>query len=426
MNIAIIGAGFTGLSAAYRLSKQGHQVTIFEKDTHPGGLAVGYHKKDWEWTLEKHYHHWFTNDHSIFNLARKINYPVLIKRPKACVYVNNRTYQLDSPLALLTFPELSLMERLRMAVIFGALRFNPFWKPLEKINANTFLTRYMGEKGYKLLWEPQLRNKMGKYADEISLVWFWSRVTKRTPSLAYPKGGFLAFGNALVSAVETFGGKVLYNTTIEHIQDNAETSVRWKTANGKTKIEQFDRIIVTLPSFLFLAMAPQLPQSYTKKLVRLRGLAATNMVLRLKKPFLPNKTYWLSICEPNAPIMVLVEHTNIIDATHYHNEHLLYIGNYPEKESTLFNKTKEQILAYYHPFLEKIHPGYKKDLIDYDLFKASFAQPIVPVNYSKLIPPMKTPLPHVFLANIEQVYPHDRGTNYAVELGEKVARLIIE
>lgn len=426
MNIAIIGAGFTGLSAAYRLRKQGHQVTVFEKDTHPGGLAVGYHEEGWEWTLEKHYHHWFTNDHFILNLAKEINYPVLIKRPKACVYVNNRTYQLDSPLALLTFPELSLMERLRMAGIFGMLRFNPFWKPLEKIQANTFLMKYMGEKGYKLLWEPQLRNKMGKYADEISLVWFWSRVTKRTPSLAYPKGGFLAFSNALVSAIETLGGKVLYNTTIEHIQDNEETSVRWKTANGKTKTELFDRIIVTLPSFLFLAMAPQLPQSYTKKLIRLRGLASTNMVLRLKKPFLPKKTYWLSICEHDAPIMVLVEHTNMIDATHYHNEHLLYIGNYPEKDSALFHKTKEQTLAYYHPFLEKIHPGYKKDLIDYDLFKALFAQPIVPVNYSKLIPPMKTPLPHVFLANIEQVYPHDRGTNYAVELGEKAAALALQ
>jgi protoporphyrinogen oxidase len=424
MKIAIIGAGFTGLSAAYRLSKQGHQVTVFEKDTHPGGLAIGYKEKEWEWGLEKHYHHWFTNDDFILNLAKEINYPVLIKRPKASVYVNNKVYQLDSPMALLTFPELPLMDRLRMAVIFGGLRFNPFWKPLEKINANKFLTKYMGKKAYGMLWEPQLRNKMGKYADDISLVWFWSRVTKRTPSLAYPEGGFLAFGTAVVQAIENLGGKVIFNATIDKIQDNTATTVRWQKGDDKKKTEQFDKVIVTLPSFLFLAMTPQLPESYTKKLVRLRGLAATNMVLRLKKPFLPNNTYWLSICKQNSPVMVLVEHTNMIDKKHYHNEHLLYIGNYPERESALFAKTKEQTLAYYHPFLEQVHPGYKKDLIGYELFKAPFGQPIVPVNYSKLIPPMKTPLPHVFLANIEQVYPHDRGTNYAVELGEKVAKLI--
>ena len=39
---------------------------------------------------------------------------------------------------------------------------------------------------------------------------------------------------------------------------------------------------------------------------------------------------------------------------------------------------------------------------------------------------MTTPLPHVYLANIEQVYPWDRGTNYAVELGEKVAHQILD
>ncbi|MEK7571166.1 MAG: FAD-dependent oxidoreductase [Patescibacteria group bacterium] len=423
MKIAIIGAGFTGLSAAYRLTKKGHQVTVFEKDELPGGLAIGYQEKGWEWSLEKHYHHWFTNDPFILGLAKEIGFPVLTKRPKASVYVNNKIYQLDSPMALLTFPELPLIDRLRMAVIFAVLRLNPLWQPLEKINANTFLTTYMGKKAYGMLWEPQLRNKMGKYADDISLVWFWSRVSKRTPSLAYPKGGFLSFANAVVATIEKNGSKVIYNAETQEITDGEKVRIKSKI-NGKSKTETFDRVIVTLPSFLFLKMTPQLPASYTKKLVRLRGLAATNMVLRLKKPFLPNDTYWLSICKHNSPVMVLVEHTNMIDKKYYNNEHLLYIGNYPERDSELFNKTKEQTLAYYHKFLEEIHPGYKKDIIGYELFKAPFGQPIVPVNYSKLIPPMQTPLPHVFLANIEQVYPHDRGTNYAVELGEKVARLV--
>ncbi|HAX96357.1 MAG TPA: protoporphyrinogen oxidase, partial [Prolixibacteraceae bacterium] len=37
-NIAVIGAGLTGLTAAYYLKKQGHSVTIFEKGTKPGGV----------------------------------------------------------------------------------------------------------------------------------------------------------------------------------------------------------------------------------------------------------------------------------------------------------------------------------------------------------------------------------------------------
>ena len=55
MEIGIIGAGFTGLAAAIRLSQAGHKVTVFEKEDRPGGLATGFKDKGWEWPLEKHW-----------------------------------------------------------------------------------------------------------------------------------------------------------------------------------------------------------------------------------------------------------------------------------------------------------------------------------------------------------------------------------
>jgi protoporphyrinogen oxidase len=96
MNIGIIGAGFTGLSAAHTLTKKGHAVTVFEKDAQPGGLAIGYKEKEWEWTLEKHYHHWFTNDTFVLNLAKEIDHKVFIKRPHTNWYVNGKIYEFDS------------------------------------------------------------------------------------------------------------------------------------------------------------------------------------------------------------------------------------------------------------------------------------------------------------------------------------------
>ena len=134
MKIAIIGAGFTGLSAAYQLIKTGHEVTVFEKDSQPGGLAIGYQEKSWKWTLEKHYHHWFANDKYIIDLAKEINHAVLIPRPKTSVYVDNSIYQLDSPLSVLRFPKLPITDKLRMAAVLGFLKFNPYWQPLEKIH----------------------------------------------------------------------------------------------------------------------------------------------------------------------------------------------------------------------------------------------------------------------------------------------------
>jgi len=423
MKVAIIGAGFTGLSAALALQKKGHTVTLFEKDPHPGGLAVGYKVKGWDWSLEKHYHHWFTNDSFILDLAKETSYEVIRKRPKTSVYLDGKSYQLDSPYAIMTFPKLALIDKLRMSATLAFLRFNPFWKPLEKFKATSVLPKMMGQKAFSLLWEPQLRNKMGKYTDEISLVWFWTRVYKRTPSLAYPSRGFLDFAQHLTTCIKKQNGVANFETEITEINDNGKTTISYLKNNEKYT-ESFDKIIVTLPSFLFLKITPQLPEEYKEKLIKLKGLGATNMVLRLSQQFLSDGTYWLSICEENSPVMVVVEHTNLMDKKNYNNEHLIYVGNYLESDSDEFAMTKEELLERYSPLLEKIHPGFKDIILGYDIFKAPFAQPIVPMNYSKMIPPLKTPLPNVLLANIEQVYPWDRGTNYAVELGQKVSQLI--
>ena len=123
--------------------------------------------------------------------------------------------------------------------------------------------------------------------------------------------------------------------------------------------------------------------------------------------------------------MAVVEHTNFMDKKQYNNEHLLYLGNYLPADSKRFSMEKEEVLKLFDPFLKKINANYKKNLIDYELFKVPFAQPIIPTNYSKMIPPFNTPMPKVYLANIEQVYPWDRGTNYAVELGEKITDYIL-
>lgn len=425
MRIAIIGAGFTGLSAAYKLVQIGHSVVVFEKDPTPGGLAIGYQEPKWDWTLEKHYHHWFTNDDSVLNLAKEINHTVLIVRPHTNWYVNGHIYEFDSVKSALTFSALSPINRLRNLFTLGMLRINPFWKPLEKVNASTFLPKVMGQKTYEIFLEPLFLNKFGKFANNVSLAWFWARINKRTPKLAYPEGGFLNFANHLVQVIEQKGGKVYFNTELLELTDNKQPHLVVKTTKGK-KTYDFDRVIVTLPSFLFVKTTPQLPNSYKNSLAKLNNLGATNLVLRLKKPFFHDNTYWLSIADKKSPIMAIVEHTNFMDKSHYNNEHIVYLGNYLSQDDPRYLMDKEEKLKLFDVYLKKLNPDYKRNVIGYELFKAPFAQPIIPTNYSKMIPAMTTPLQNIFLANIDQVYPWDRGTNYAVELGEKVAKLVVE
>jgi protoporphyrinogen oxidase len=425
MKISIIGAGFTGLSAAYYLSKAGHDVTIFEKESFPGGLAAGFTQPEWDWTLEKSYHHLFTNDKNILNLAKEINFKITTKRPKTSVYAKNEIHQLDSPFSVLKFPLLSVFERLRMGITIAFLKYSPFWKYLEKHNATIILPKLMGKKSYEMIWQPLFMNKFGQFSDNISLAWFWARIRKRTSSLAYPEGGFLKFANKLIKEIKRKEGVFYFNTEIKNLYSKNKIRIKFEESGKLKEIGGFDSAIITIPSSTFLKIA-QLPDAYRENLEKLKNIGATNLVLRLKKQFLKDGTYWLNICDKNNPIMAIAEHTNFMDKKNYNNEHLLYVGNYKPIDDRYFTMTKKEILNHFDPYLKKINPDYKKNIIDFEFFKDYFAQPIIPTNYSKIIPPFKTPLKNVYLANMEQVYPWDRGTNYAIETGKRVAKLLLK
>lgn len=422
MRIGIIGAGFTGLAAAHRLTQRGHHITVLEKEENPGGLAIGYTQKEWDWSLEHHYHHWFTNDFFALDLAEQIGHEVIITKPHTNVFIKGHIYELDSISAFLKFPLLTLLERIRHLFILGIFfKLNPFWQPLEKIHA-TFLPILIGKQAFTIIWKPQLQNKLGKYLADVSLVWFWARIYKRTPKLAYPKKGFLDFASHLAETLKKKNVAFHFNTEIKFIEQ--------KGSHVVVKTEKitytFDKVIVTLPSFLFMKLIPNLPENYKKTLSPLKGLGAINLVIRLKKPFFKDKTYWLSVCDTTSKIMAIIEHTNFMDKKNYNNEHIIYVGNYLEKEHSYFSLSKEELLEEYDPFLKKLNPEYRKNIINFDVFKVPFAQPIIPINYSRLKPAMTTPFSRIFLANIEQVYPWDRGTNYAIELGYKVSEIIDE
>ncbi len=422
MKVAIIGAGFAGLSAAYNLSKKGIDVTVFEINDKPGGLAVGFENPNWNWSLEKHYHHWFTNDNSVLDLCKETGYEVIIKRPKTSTFLDNQIFQLDSPMSLLSFSKLSLVNRIRTGLVLAYLKFTPSWKSLENITAQKFLRKYNGEKAWTILWKPLFEKKFSNYANEIPASWFWARIKKRTPSLAYPSGGFSHFAEHLEKKIKGNKGKIIYETKVASISKKSG-----KLAIGTNKQEYlFDRVICTLPSPLFVSITKGLGERYKKKLLNLKGIGAINLVLSLKKPFLNDGTYWLNVNDLGFPFLAIVEHTNFMNKKHYNNENIIYIGNYLPHDHHYFALKASDLVSEFLPFLNKINPNFNKsDINNSYLFKAKFAQPIIPLNYSENIPALKTPIEGLYLANIQQVYPWDRGTNYAVELGVKVSELVI-
>lgn len=412
MKVVILGAGFTGLTAALRLLQAGHEVIVLEKEERVGGLAAGFSRPGWKWPLEKAYHHWFTNDSAVLNLSRELNHPILIVRPSTEVFIENNLTPFDSPVSLLKFSYLPFVDRLRTGVVTLFLKLSPNLPYFETQQALPWLNRFMGKKVTSLIWEPLFSGKFGNFKEEISLTWFWARIKKRTPSLAYPEGGFEIFAEKLAAKVRDLGGKIILNTEVTGITSSPK-GCTVKVNNGQYT---GDKVISTLPSPIFskITKAP---------LPKIAHLHALNLILVLKKPFM-KKTYWLNITDKNFPFLVLAEHTNFMNPKHYGGEHLLYIGNYLPEGHPYLKMSAQKLFKVYEPFLKKINPTFNSSLLTLNVFFTPFAQPIVDIAYKGKIPDFHSPLKNIYLANMDMVYPWDRGTNYAVELGEKVATMV--
>ena len=303
------------------------------------------------------------------------------------------------------------------------LKLTPLWKPLETQTAEKFLKRTMGDNAWKIIWEPLFEGKFSSYASKIPASWFWARIKKRSTTLGYPSGGFSLFIDKLCISIKAMGGRIVFNSIVDAIVKKG--NIFQLTSEGK--VYEFDKIICTLPSQLFLEITKNLPKVYIKTLAHLKSLAALTLVLRLKHQFLVDDTYWLNINDRNFPFLAVVEHTNFMERKFYGGETILYVGNYLPQDNPLLSMSKEKLTEHYLPSLIKINGNFsKEEIITTSVYKENFAQPIIPLNYSDNIPPMKTPIDGLYLANMQQVYPWDRGTNYAVELGEKVAKLILK
>jgi len=423
MRIAILGAGYTGLSIAYHLSKNNHQIIIFEKEKSLGGLAASFKKRNWRWPLEQHYHHLFTSDNTLIHLAKEINHPITYIHPKTAIFYQNQISKFDSPTTLLRFPHLSPNAKFRTGITIAFLKINPFWQPLEKIPAAPFLKNFGGNESWSVLWQPLFQSKFGRYTNQVPASWFWARIKKRTKIFGYPQGGFDGFLKSLQKAAQKNGVQTLTNSQVKKIiKNNSHFSI--KTQN-KTH-DPFDIVISTLPSPIFLKIAPKLGSEYTQKLKRTRNLSALNIVLSLKQPFLPGQTYWLNINDARFPFLGVVEHTNFINKKYYNNEHLIYLANYLPPNHRYFKMTTQDLIKSFTPYLQKINPDFKKNwILNSWKFPAPFAQPIMTTNYSQNIPTHRTPIKSLYIANMQQVYPWDRQTNYALKMGQEVANLII-
>jgi protoporphyrinogen oxidase len=103
------------------------------------------------------------------------------------------------------------------------------------------------------------------------------------------------------------------------------------------------------------------------------------------------------------------------------------MGDYLEPDHEYFKLSQAELLERFLPGLKRINPAFSEDWINKTwLFSTKYAQPVPLVNHSRNVPPIQTPLGGLYFASMSQVYPWDRGTNFAVEIGRRAARMMLE
>ncbi len=428
--IAIIGGGYAGLSAALRLTGQGHQVSLYERGSRPGGLVGSFSVGGTP--LERFYHHFFTSDRYLIDLATEMGLGDKITwfLPKTASYYQGKIYSFKTARDLLQFSPLPLVERLRMGLLVLDSAWRPSWESLDELTAKDWIISRVGPTAYRVLWEPLLVSKFGSQAETVSAAWLWSKFKLRGSSrnqrgqetLGYfQPGGFAQLTEAVTNKIEGQGGRFVLDSEVEVITPLKDGA--WSVAVKAKKPERYDDVIFTAAPPILSSLLPTANPKYRLQLENVGYQANICAVMVMSEPL--SDVYWLNVLDKTFPFVAVIEHTNLLPNEDYGGKTVVYLSRYLSPTEPLWQATDEVVRRTYLDALKKIFPDFDEQVIEqFIVSRARYTQPITPVHYrqTKLTP--ITPYPGLYLASMSQVYPQDRGTNYAIKIGQEVAAMV--
>lgn len=432
MKIAVAGGGLAGLCSALDLSKEGHEVHIFEKYPSFGGLASAFEIAGTH--LERFYHHIFTSDLDILDLIEELG---LWQKLRWHAENNGNFYGGKiSPISpawkLLLFDGLSFFSRFRLALWSKYLSLLKDHQPFENITARDWITSHMGWQVWEVMWEPLFRSKFGAYAGQVSMTWFFGRIKARFgPSrrgvpqgcLGYLDGSTQVMVDALLARLKAQGVQLHASTPVRRILAEGGRATGVETKNGA---ENFDAVLVTCSTPEFLESASDiLPPGLRDNLASFRYYGSVVAVLELEKSLSP--VYWTNILDTSIPFLAVIEQTRMIPASTYQGRHIVYLAKYLDTADPFFSKGNNEVLAEFYGHLKRVFPDFDASKVaKAHVMRADYTQPIVLPGHGSRIPPHRLPLKGLYLANMTQIYPEDRGMSYSIGMGRRVAAMIHE
>ena len=428
--VCVIGAGLTGLVAAYRLSAQGYAVILLESTLEAGGMVSSFPLG--KGRVEHIYHHVFTSDQELISLCGELGLAddFVFHKTHDALYADAKLYPFSSPVDLLRFSPLPMSQRIRTGLCVlraGQIRD---YRSLEQETAGQYLQRTNGKAAYQKLWKPLLRAKFDQDADQVSAVWIWNKFKLRGGSragksgrqkLGYMNGSFQTMVDALVQSIERSGGRIHYGYTAMDIINRGK---RYQVACILDSCSQAaftaDAVIAAISSRQFANITTNLslPDDYQQRIRQVRYKGDLCLVLRTKKSLSPY--YWTTVCD-DLPFVVVIEHTHLTGTDMYGGS-VIYLSRYLDVSNPMWIQSDGEIFRQFIHGLKNMYPAFDPaDIMDWRLRRTRYAQPVITCGYKERQPEMETPAAGVYLAGMAQIYPEDRGMNYAVRTANEAA-----
>jgi protoporphyrinogen oxidase len=418
-HFSIIGAGPMGLMAAMELLKQGHEVDIYEHDDRIGGMSASFNFDGLD--IERYYHFICKTDYPLFDLLGELNLSDKLRwtDTKMGFFYNGKLYKWGTPFALLAFDGLNIVDKFRYGL--HALRAKGIkdWRPYDRIRATDWIRRWIGPRAYNVLWKSLFELKLFEHTENISAAWIGTRIKRVALSrrsvfqetMGYLEGGSTVLLEKMEQFITSRGGR-------SHLKSGIR---RVNTPNGQvtsvTTLDDVehacDAVISTAPIQYLPRLVPDMPASFVERIDAIKNIPVACVILKLKQPLSEN--FWMNINDPAIEIPGVIEYSNLNKMS----PSVLYAPFYMPKTHPKWTHSNDQLIEEVIGYLGKLNPAFRSDwVLARHCHRYDFAQTICPPGFFDLLPPMKTPIGGLYMADTGYYYPEDRSINESIHIAK--------
>lgn len=422
---AIVGGGMLGLTLAYRLRQAGQRVTVLEAAPSLGGLASAWQVGDVVW--DRYYHVIMLSDARLRALLSELGLEEEIRWSitKTNFFTGSAMYPLNNSVDYVRLPVLGLIDKARLAatIIFGSRIENG--RPLEKLSAEAWLTRWSGRTTYQNLWRPLLRSKLGSNYSKASAAYIWSVIRRfyaarrgglKTEMFGYVPGGYRRILASLSEKLEAQG--VALETGVPVTAVEADGRGFRVTAGGDER--HFDRVINSCAAPIATRVCSGLSEAEKQQhnAILYQGIVCASLLL--ERPL--GGAYLTYITDESIPFTTVIEMSSLIDQTETAGRHLVYLPKYLPLDDPLLEASDAEVEAAFLPALLRMFPDLSRDEIK--AFKVTRTRHVLAVStldYSAKLPPMATSLPGLYIVNSAQIVNGSLSVDESVNLANEAA-----